>query len=195
MGHRKFVGPRHGSLSYRPRKRARHHNGRLRWGYLKNWSDNDPNAKPRILGFSGYKAGMTHVIYTETDKNSPYVGLEIVKAVSVIDCPPMVACGMKGYEETVDGLRTVTEAWAGELSEDLKRLFPFPKEYNSDKKIMEFEENLDKISQFRILMHTQPRLASVPKKKPELMEIPIWGGSKEEKLKFLKDHLGKEIHV
>ncbi|MHA1145326.1 MAG: 50S ribosomal protein L3 [Candidatus Helarchaeota archaeon] len=195
MGHRKFVGPRHGSLSYRPRKRAQHHNGRMRWTYLKRWKDEDTSAKPRILGFAGYKAGMTHVIYVENNKNSPFLGLEVVKAVTIVDCPPMILCGIKGYKETTDGLQTVTEVWAGELNEDLKRLFPFPKDYDLDKKIKEFEEKSDECSQFRVLMHTQPRLAAPSKKKPELMEIPVWGGSKEEKIKFLKDQLGKEIRV
>lgn len=195
MGHRKFVGPRHGSLNYRPRKRAKNHNSRMRWSFLKRRSADETNEKPRILGFAGYKAGMSHVIYVENDKNSPYMGLEISKACTIMECPPMVICGIKGYTETTDGLRTVTEAFTGDLNEDLGRLFPFPKEYDADEKIIKFEEKLEICNHFRVLIHTQPRLAAVPKKKPELMEIPVWGGEKEEKFKFLKDHLGKEMRI
>ena len=42
------------------------------------------------------------------------------------------------------------------------------------------------------MIHTQPKLASVPKKKPELMEVGV-GGNVREKFDYLVKNLGKEI--
>ena len=44
----------------------------------------------------------------------------------------------------------------------------------------------------RILVYTQPNKLSTGKKKPELMEISL-GGKKEDQLKFIKEHEGKDI--
>ena len=45
------------------------------------------------------------------------------------------------------------------------------------------------------LVHTQPRIGSVPKKKPELMEIKIGGDSVEDKWQYSQDILGEEIRL
>jgi len=57
MSHRKFEHPRHGSLAYMPKRRTRHHRGRIRS------FPRDDAAKPiHLTAFVGYKAGMTHVV-------------------------------------------------------------------------------------------------------------------------------------
>jgi large subunit ribosomal protein L3 len=49
--------PRRGSIAYSPRVRARSEIPRVRsWPVQK---------QPKLLGFAGYKAGMTHVIMTD----------------------------------------------------------------------------------------------------------------------------------
>ncbi|MHA1542779.1 MAG: 50S ribosomal protein L3, partial [Candidatus Hodarchaeales archaeon] len=50
MGHRKKHAPHRGSLGYR-RKRTNRHTSRIR-----TWTN---SAEARLLGFVGYKAGMT----------------------------------------------------------------------------------------------------------------------------------------
>jgi len=57
------------------------------------------------------------------------------------------------------------------------------------------EGNLDQIVEFRVLAATQPRLASVPKKKPETMEIKIGGGTIKEQFEYIKNLLGKTVSV
>ena len=56
--------PRHGSMQFWPRKRARRMYPRVR-----SWAD-CKDAKP--LGFAGYKVGMTHVIYVDNKKIASY---------------------------------------------------------------------------------------------------------------------------
>ena len=57
MSHRKFEAPRHGSLGFLPRKRAKSIRGRVR-----TFPRDDAEKKPHLTAFMGYKAGMTHVV-------------------------------------------------------------------------------------------------------------------------------------
>ena len=57
MSHRKFEAPRSGSLGFLPRKRCRHHRGKV-----KSFPKDDPSAKPHLTAFLAYKAGMTHIL-------------------------------------------------------------------------------------------------------------------------------------
>lgn len=50
---------------------------------------------------------------------------EIVEAVTVIETPPMVVCGVVGYVETPRGLRSLTTVWAEHLSDEVKRRLVF----------------------------------------------------------------------
>ena len=57
MGHRKFEAPRHGHIGFLPKKRTKHHRGRVR-----KFPRDDPNQTPHLTAFMGYKAGMTHIV-------------------------------------------------------------------------------------------------------------------------------------
>ena len=57
QSHRKFRAPRHGSLGFLPRKRCKHHNGRI-----KSFPKDDPTLPPHLTAFVGFKAGMTHIV-------------------------------------------------------------------------------------------------------------------------------------
>jgi large subunit ribosomal protein L3 len=189
MGHRKKSAPRHGSLAYHPRKRASRFTGRWRtWGNLSYDS-------PTILGFAAYKAGMTHTILIEDNKTSPYYGHEISKAVTILDTPPVVVCGIRAYRKSQTGLRAMGEVWAGELSEDLRRTFPTPKEYSMDRVLQELEKRINNAVELRLILHTQPRLTSLPKKKPDIFESKVAGGTLPEQWKFAKDLLGNELKI
>ncbi|NVM53910.1 MAG: 50S ribosomal protein L3, partial [Candidatus Helarchaeota archaeon] len=189
MGHRKHSAPRHGSLAYHPRKRASNFTGRWRsWG-------NISYAEPTILGFAAYKAGMTHVILVEDKKTSPYYGHEVSRAATVLDTPPTIVCAIRAYRFTNSALKVLGEVWAGELSEDLRRKFPTPKEYSMDKALLELEKQIKNATELRLILHTQPRLTSLSKKKPDIFESKIEGGSITDQWKFAKELLGNELKV
>ncbi|MHA1311182.1 MAG: 50S ribosomal protein L3 [Candidatus Helarchaeota archaeon] len=188
MGHRKFHAPRHGSLQYYPRKRARDHVGRFR-----SWPEID--GPPRILGFAGYKVGMTHIIAIENRKNSPFYGHERFFAVTIIECPPLVVFGLRLYKNTHDGLKCIGEAWEGEFKDELVRLITLPKEYDSDKALLDLEDKLKMADEIRVLVHTQPKLTGIGKKKPEIMEFNVGGGTIPERWTYVKELLGKELKV
>ena len=119
MGHRKKHAPRRGSLAFRPRARAKRIVPRIK--YWPQISDVKP------VGFAGYKAGMTHVYIIETNKNSPNYGKEIFIPVTVIETPPLTICAIRLYEETPNGLRTLSEVWAENLPKELERVLTLPK--------------------------------------------------------------------
>lgn len=96
MGHRKTHAPRHGSLAYLPRKRASRLLGRIRF-----WPKVTLDA-PRLLGFTGYKAGMTHVFAIEDRKRSPDFGKEVMRSATVLETPPMLVCAVRAYARDLD---------------------------------------------------------------------------------------------
>ncbi|KAA0003602.1 MAG: 50S ribosomal protein L3 [Thermoplasmata archaeon] len=172
--------PRRGSKGYSPRKRARSEVPRIQ-----SWPNGDD--KPRLQGFAGYKAGMTHVFVVDYRPTSTTSGQEVMVPVTVVETPPMKIAAIRVYKSTPYGLKTVTETWADNV-EELKGRIPIPK------KTKELEvEDFDDI---RVIAYTKPRdVTGVPKKLPEIMEIRIGGGSKEERLNYAKEILGKEVDI
>ena len=67
--------PRSGSLGYRPRKRAKRELARFR-----NWPSVDSAG---LLGFAGYKAGMTHIVGVDGRKTAPtrYASKKVIIAL------------------------------------------------------------------------------------------------------------------
>jgi large subunit ribosomal protein L3 len=189
LAHRKKNTPRRGSLAYLPRGRASKFVPRI-----KNWPEyNDSAAK--LLGFVGYKAGMTHAVMTIDSPNSPYKGQETVIPVTVIDTPPIRPFSIRGYEVTPYGFKLVTEVLAATLAEDLRKAIPSPKEYDQEAKMKEFEEKLDSLAEIRMLVHTQPRLAGVPKKKPDITEYKVGASSVREAFEYAQSILGTDLRV
>ncbi len=188
MGHRKTHAPKRGSLAYLPRGRAS-----SSIGHVRNWPEY--NESPIILGAAGYKAGMTHVLLVDDYPQSPYFGQERVFAATILETPPLMVFGIRAYDLTPYGLNALTEVWAPELSNDLRRNFPLPLNYDYEKALNYLEERKEKVSEIRALVHTQPRLASVPKKKPDIVEVKIGGGSIEEQINYSKQILGKQVVI
>jgi len=145
------------------------------------------------LGFAGYKAGMRHVLTVEDRQGSPTFGKEVVYPVTVVDTPAMYICAVRAYTKDENGLRTFAEAWANPLPKDFERITGTPKQPKPDESLKKIEENLDKVLEFRVSAATQPQLAGVPKKKPDVMEIKVGGGKVEDQLEYAKKILGKNV--
>ena len=188
MGHRKQSAPRHGSLSYRPRKRVRRVSGRIR-----HWPEQA--AEPQILGFAGYKVGMTHVLLIDDKPNSPWFGREISRAVTIVDTPPMLVASIRGYGQNGGELQAIGETWIENLPRDIRRVMPWPKEYDAKASLAKFTKSLDDVQELRIRLLTQPKQAGIGKKKPEIIECSIFGGSIKEQFDYAVPLLGQEIRV
>jgi len=204
MSHRKFERPRHGSLGFLPKKRARRHQGRIR-----SFPRDDRTKKPHLTAFLGYKAGMTHIIRDLDKPGSKQHRKEVLEAVTILAVPPMIVVGIVGYIETTHGLRALTSVWSSHLSNNVKRRF-YKKWYHSRKKAftkyarkvaqdkgVSVEKSLKRIKKFcsviRVIAHTQPQKLPIGQKKGNILEIQVNGGRVEEKIAFAKNLLEKAV--
>jgi len=187
MGHRKKHAPKRGSLSYSPRKRANNILARIRY-----WPKIEADA-PTLLGFIGYKAGMTHLLMVEDRKHSPNYGKEVIHPATIIETPPMLICAIRAYAKNPYGLHTLTEAWMKKPSKELERIFTIPENFNTEENLKKIEQNLEKVTKIRVVMITQPKQASVPRKKPDMTEIEIGGGTIQQQFEYAKTLLGKPL--
>ena len=173
--------PRHGSMQVWPRKRAKRVYPRVR-----SWqASKDVN----LMGFAGYKVGMTHISIIDNGKTSMTKGEEIRVPVTVVECPPLKVHSVRFYKSGYTGLKVIGEVFAKIDSDLAKRLVANKKE---SKSIDEFK--LEDFTTLRLNVFTQPKMTGFGKKIPEIFEIAV-GGTKEEMLTFAKTHLGKEISV
>ncbi len=191
MGHRKKHAPRHGSLAFLPRKRASNTKGRIR-----HWLDKPESLN--FLGFAGFKAGMTHITYIEDQKNSPYFGKELMKPVTVIEIPPLILIGIRIYNEDEYGKYVIGELYTKEINQYLKRKINTPDFENYDFKNIKkrLTENINEYSEIRGIFQTQPYLTSLPRKKPDIIEIKLNSiGNPNKEFKFAISNLGNEIRA
>src|SRR5207249_3886143 len=71
---------------------------------------------------------------------------------------------------------------------------PIPKEYDTEEAWSKVDPA--HVDEVRVITYTQPSLVTgVPKKKPDLMENRVGGGSIEDRIKYARGLLGKEIPV
>merc|ERR1712139_725360 len=144
----------------------------------------DDDTKPcHLTAFMAYKAGMTHITRDVDKPGAKVHKKEVVEAVTILECPPMIVVGVVGYVETPRGLRTLTTVWAQHLSDELKRRF-YKTWYRSKKKAYDkkpIDKELARIKKYctvvRVLAHTQIRKLKLRQKKALLMEIQVNGGS------------------
>jgi len=187
MGHRKQHAPKRGSLAYLPRKRAKRLLARIRY-----WPKIEADT-PRLLGFISYKAGMTHVFTVEDRKRSPNYGKETLCSATVLETPPMLICAMRAYTRNPCGLQILTEAWMKEPPEELERVFTLPENFKMEEKFKKIEENLAELTKIRVTAITQPKQTNLSKKKPEIAEIEIGGGTIQQQFDFAKSLIGKTV--
>jgi len=173
--------PRRGSLQYWPRKRARREAVRVRC-----WANNIKGTG--LLGFYGYKVGMTHVIATDNKPASMMKGQEVVVPATIVECPPIKILSARFYKKNAYGLYVSGEVSADKPDKELARSLVLPKKVN--RTFDDFKE----FENITVLGYTMPKLTGIGKKKPEVMEFGL-AGSKDEKLKFAKEFLGKEITI
>jgi len=208
MSHRKFEKPRHGDLGFLPRKRTKHHAGKI-----KSFPKDDASKPPHLTAFMTYKAGMTHIVRDVDRPGSKMNKKEIVEGVSVLEAPPMIVVGFVGYVETPRGLRALTSVWAGHLSDEVKRRFY--KTYHKSKKkaftkyqkrwaeaskegspmAAEVERAKKYCQVIRAICHTQVGKVKIGQKKANIKEIQINGGTPEQKVDFAMGLFEQEVKV
>jgi large subunit ribosomal protein L3 len=131
---------------------------------------------------------MTHVMATENRADSQNKGKTVAFPVTVIECPPIKVFGIVAYKFAYYGRQPQVTVLANNIDNVLSRTISLPK--NIKKKMEDI--NPGDICEVRLLVHTQPGLTGIGKKKPEVFEIPV-GGKPAEQLEYAKSVLGKEL--
>jgi large subunit ribosomal protein L3 len=177
---------RKGSRAFWPKKRAK----RI-FPSVKSYPKTEVGeGKVAPLAFAGYKAGMTEVSFIDTSKGSATSGKELVQAATVLDCQPLVVCGLKTYRTGPHGLISDATLWHENLAKDLERRLDIPKKPKMKKELV--EKRLDKLAAIKLMVSTQPRGTGLGKKKPEVFELPLSGDVKQQ-WAYALEMLGKEI--
>eukprot|EP01134_Creolimax_fragrantissima_P007635 CFRG7635T1 len=211
MSHRKFEAPRHGSLGFNPRKRARRHQGKV-----KSFPRDDESKPCHLTAFVGFKAGMTHIVREVDRIGSKVHKKEVVEAVTVVETPPLVVVGAVGYVATPRGLRTLTTVWAQNLSDDVRRRFyknwfkskkkaftKYAKKWGDDNGKKEIEGELERMKKYctvvRAIVHTQNDkirgARSASQRKAHIMEIQVNGGNISDKVDFARGLFEQTVNV
>jgi len=148
---------------------------------------------PKLLGFAGYKAGMTYVFTIEDRKRSPNFGKEVMRAVTILETPPILVCGLRTYSHNPYGLQQLTECWMQNPPAILERTLVLPENFKTEEMMQKITDSQDQITNVRVIIATQPSQANLAKKKPEVTEIEIGGGTVQQQLEYAKALLGKTV--
>ncbi len=147
-----------------------------------NWEAIDSGKN--LKGFICYKAGMMSAYVKDNTPDSMTKGKKIIVPVTVLECPPMKIFSIRLYKNG----KVAKEFLAPHLDKELKRKVKIPKKERGENKFE--EENCEDI---RLICYSVVKNTGI-KKKPDLTEIGLKGNI-DEKIKFIKENLGKEISV
>ncbi|MBN2735310.1 MAG: 50S ribosomal protein L3 [Methanomicrobiaceae archaeon] len=181
--------PRRGSLAYSPRKRAKSQVPKY-----KSWPEYE--GEPKLQGFAGYKAGMTHIVMVDDHKSSPSEGKDITVPVTIVEIPPMKVVAVRAYSADTYGKHAFSEVWAENVEEALGERIAVPKKNNTEESTQKIRDAIaeGRVTDIFALMYTQPAMITgVPKKVSDLMEVRVAGGDMEARLNFATGLFGSEV--
>lgn len=180
----KRKNPRHGSMQFWPRVRAKRIYPRIR-----SWKRTD---KAQLLGFPCYKVGMTHMMGIDNRKASITKGEEIFLPVTVLECPPIRILSIRFYNPISKSPFSsgVVKECLFKPAKEVDRKLHLPKKFSESSELE--KTNPDEYEDITALCYTQPKLTGM-KKTPELIEIRL-GGKNKDKLEYLKSKIGKDFH-
>ena len=168
-------GIRSGSLQFYPRVRAKKVIPSVNW---------KPISKEGIgfMGFIGYKVGMISVWAKDNTEHSMTKGKKIVVPATVLECPVMKIYSVRFYKNG-----KVSKDVVVSKDKDLKKKIKLSKE------IKELSDDND-FDDVRVIVYSGVKKTCVDKNKADLIELGL-SGSKDEKLAFIKENIGKEISI
>jgi large subunit ribosomal protein L3 len=173
--------PRYGSLQFWPKTKAKRIYARIR-----NLPFSD---KPGLLGFAGYKAGMTHVLAQDTSKTSITKSENVAIPVTIVECPTIRIAGCRLYKKPYLYLNPAKDIFFKVDKELSRKTKTKPSSPDQLEKI-----NPDEYEKITAILYTQPKLVALNKKKPEMFEMEL-GGSVKEQLDWVKANYNKEVSV
>ncbi len=163
---------RSGSLQFWPRKRARKILPSANWTVLKKDSG--------LMGFICYKVGMISVYARDLTEDSMTKTKKIVFPGTIVECPEMKIYSVRFYKNG-----KVMKDFVVGFDDELKRKV-------RNVKVVKKIEDVD-FDDVRVIVYSDVKKTGI-KKTPDIIELGL-GGSKEDKLNFIKEKIGKSISV
>jgi len=174
----KLSRPRRGSLQYWPRKRAKKLLPSVNWKAISS-----KNSDKKLLGFIGYKVGMTSAYVRDNTPDSMTKSKRIIIPATIIECPPIKILSVRFHKNN----KLIGEVINSKPDKELNKKIKLPNKIN--KKIEDFKD-FDDVS---IIAYSNVKKTGI-KKTPDILEINL-GGDKDSKISFIKENLNKEISV
>ncbi|MDG6933576.1 MAG: 50S ribosomal protein L3 [Nitrososphaerota archaeon] len=178
MGHRKHSAPRRGSLAYYPRSRAHGLIPRVR-----AWSRPE-SSSPSLGGFVGFKVGMIHLVTVDDREKTPNFGKPLFVPATVLSVSDGLVTGVRLYQEA-DGRRSVLK----DINVTKEGAAPSKEQLDS------FGKLVGGASDVFVIISVKPSEAGLEQKSSILFEVPVVGGSLEERLEFALGNLGKKVQA
>lgn len=167
--------PKAGSQQYWPRKRAERILPNVNWNAIKTSSTG-------LMGFIGYKVGMTSAFVKDDTADSMTKGKKIILPATIVECPELKIFSVRFYKnKKVVGDVIVSN------DKELKHIVRVPKQVG---KIEDFKADFDDV---RVIVYSEVKKTDI-KKTPDMIELAI-AGTKDQKLAFVKEKAGKSISV
>jgi large subunit ribosomal protein L3 len=188
MGHRKHSAPRHGSLAYLPRGRARSLNP-----VVKTWQEVEGD-KPILLGAAAFKAGTIHVYTVDDREKTPNFGKPLFNTATVLEAPPIHIVGSRLYEKRDGVLEVLDEVYSKSQPKELTRLRKF-KDTASEKHLEALKASLDNVEKITAICALSPKETGLAQKTPFLFEVKVGGGKIEAQFEYIKSILGKTVKI
>jgi large subunit ribosomal protein L3 len=172
---------RSGSLQFYPRVRAGKDIPSVNW---KNVGKINRSKKGvGMVGFVGYKVGMCSASAKDITSDSMTKGKKIIIPCTIIECPVMKIYSVRFYKNGVV---------AGDIAVSNEKILNKKiKISNQAKKLEDFKQDYEDI---RVVAYSDVVNAGFARKSPVLIELGL-SGRKEDKLKFVQEKIGKEIHI
>jgi len=180
----KHTKPRAGSLQYWPRKRSNKFLPRVNWEKIEEKNSDNKN----LLGFIAYKVGMTSCYVKDNTEESLTKGKKMVVPATILESPKIKIFSVRLYKNN----NVVQDILSDNIDKEMKRKVKVPKQNKSSKEKLGKLKDED-YEDIRVIVYTEVKKTKI-KKKPDLTEIGL-GGSKEEKLNWVKENLNKELSI
>ena len=199
--------PRAGSMAFYPRKRAKKETPSFRSFTMLEVKEGE-TSKPTT--FLAYKAGMTHILGKDTHEKGSTFGHEVVVPVTILECPPLTIFGIRAYgkAEKGYGIAAIFDIFAPSTDKHLlKRITAFKHSQTKEKKakkakpeekaektVEDLEKAKERITEIRLLCHSNPKDTKMGKKKPDVVELAV-SGTPEQQIAYAKGMLGKPVGI
>ena len=179
--------PRHGSLAYLPRGRAR-----SLVSVVKTWPKIKDD-KPSLLGTAAFKAGTIHVYTVDDREKTPNYGKPLFNTSTVLESPPVFISGFRAYEDNGEAIVVFNEVYTKNQPKDTSRTKKF-KETTKDH-LEDIKNSLDKVKRFTAVCCITPRETGMSQKKPVIFEVEVGGGNVESQFEYIQTILGKTVKI